>query len=309
LNKDEGVITIRLGEGEALTTEREREARARVRARYGITDEAIVFGVFGALIPEKRLPQILAAMPFVVALEPSARLLLAGAPAVHYDVAADIAAHGLTDRVSMTGYLSSDAEITDHLAACDVSLNLRWPTARETSGPWLRALAAGRPTVITDLAHLGDVPALDPRTWKMNFAEVRGPRTEDRRSGHDSPSHLEPRTSDLGPPTSDLGPDPVCVSIDILDEDHSLRLAMRRLASDAALRARLGVAARQRWERQHSPAVMVADYRRAIADALSRPAPEAPADLPRHLRDMADERLRQLIAPFGMEVSERIRAL
>ena len=27
--------------------------------------------------------------------------------------------------------------------ACDVSLNLRWPTAREMSGPWLRALAAG----------------------------------------------------------------------------------------------------------------------------------------------------------------------
>src|SRR2546430_12142591 len=52
-----------------------------------------------------------------------------------------------------------------HLAACDVTLNLRWPTARETSGPWLRALAAARATVITDLVHHADVPSLDPRTW------------------------------------------------------------------------------------------------------------------------------------------------
>ena len=259
----EAITSIRLGEGELVTSEEERRSRGSVCARCHIPIDAIVFAVIGGLIPEKRISQILAVMPGLIAHVPPAHLLLAGAPVEHYDVRAEIAAHGLADRVTVTGYLETDADVTAHLAACDVSLNLRWPTTRETSGPWLRALAAARPTIISDLVHLAHVPALDPRTWK--------------------PDGL-----------------PVCVSIDVLDEDHSLRLAMRRLGTDAALRARLGCAARAWWEREHSPAVMIDDYKRVIAAAIARPAPAVPASLPRHLRDAADERLRRLIAPFGV---------
>src|SRR6185369_15723618 len=139
------------GHGRLVTPAEEAEARARIRARHGIAEDAVLFGVFGGLTPEKRLPQILAAFRAMLPYAPGARLLLAGAPAPHYDVAADIARHGLADRVTLTGYLDTDESLTDHLASCDVTLNLRWPTARETSGPWLRALAAGRTTVITDL--------------------------------------------------------------------------------------------------------------------------------------------------------------
>ena len=39
----------------------------------------------------------------------------------------------------------------------------------------------------------------------------------------------------------------VAVSIDLLDEDHSLQLALERLATDAVLRQRLGSAARAWW--------------------------------------------------------------
>jgi hypothetical protein len=94
--------------------------------------------------------------------------------------------------VTLTGYLDTTTSLTDHLAACDVTLNLRWPTARETSGPWLRALAAGRATVITDLVHLDDVPSLDPRTWTVN--EARGARREARRQSRRRTSREQPRT-------------------------------------------------------------------------------------------------------------------
>jgi glycosyltransferase involved in cell wall biosynthesis len=262
------MVSIRMGEGVALTPEETRAARSRVRETLGIAEDAVVFGCFGGLTPEKRIPQILAAF---AALEPharSARLLLAGAPSAHYDVAADIAAHGLGDRVILRGYLETDAELTDTLAACDVSLNLRWPTARETSGPWLRALAAGRPTVIMDLAHLGNVPSLDPRTWTVNRLSASGPK-------------------------------PICIASDVLDEDHSLRLAMRRLAADADLRSALGQAARAWWAHEHSVDAMVEDYTRVIADAAGRPDPRP--SLPAHMRDDADGTLRALLAPFGIE--------
>jgi glycosyltransferase involved in cell wall biosynthesis len=338
----ERIVSIRLGEGELLTPEREAEARVAVRARYGIPDEAIVFGCVGGMTPEKRLPQILAAFRATLRQAPSAHLLLAGAAAAHYDVRADIARHGLEPHVTVAGYLERDADLTDHLAACDVSLNLRWPTARETSGPWLRALAAARATIVTDLVHLTDVPSLDPRTWTLNAVsrrEARGARSVSglpersllsaqpsvsrqaprvtgsnaeppqrpqnappasqlahRTSGGEAASGAAGRTSHIAPRTSL----PVCIAIDILDEDHSLRLAMRRLAQDAALRSQLGSAAREWWTREHSVDVMVGDYERVIADAMANPAPEV--QLPAHMRDGGDRRLHALLASLGVTV-------
>jgi glycosyltransferase involved in cell wall biosynthesis len=281
------IVSIRLGHGEAVTPERAREARARVRARYGIADDDVLFGCFGGLTSEKRIPQILQALQAIVPYAPGARLLLAGASAAHYSAAAEISALRLDDRVTSTGYLERDEDLTDHLAACDVSLNLRWPTARETSGPWLRALAAGRATIVMDLAHLADVPSLDPRTWTEDRLWALGFGTWGART--EEPS-LKPNAK---------SPKPICVAIDVLDEDHSLRLAMRRLATDAALRDELGRAGREWWAREHTVNAMADDYERVMRDAATRPAPQV--ELPAHMRDAGDRRLRDLLRPFDVE--------
>jgi glycosyltransferase involved in cell wall biosynthesis len=272
------IVSIRLGHGEAVTPERARDARARIRARYGIADADVLFGCFGGLTSEKRIPQILRALHAILPYAPGARLLLAGAAAAHYSAAADISALRLDDRVTSAGYLEREADLTDHFAACDVSLNLRWPTARETSGPWLRALAAGRATIVMDLAHLADVPSLDPRTWMLN-------------SQFPTPNSQLPTPDSQGP---------VCVAIDVVDEDHSLRLAMRRLATDPALRGELGRAAREWWGRQHTVDAMADDYERVMQDAATRADPQV--DLPAHMRDAGDRRLRALLRPFDVEV-------
>ena len=265
------IVSIRLAHGEALAADRAGEARARIRAAYGIPPDAVLFGVFGGLTPEKRIAQILDALDALIPYAPSARLLLAGPAARHFDVDAAVRERRLQTRVTMTGYLRDDDALLDHLAACDVSLNLRWPTAREMSGPWLRALAAGLPSITTDLAHLADVPSLDPRTWTT-------------RQGN------EPRTAQR---------DPVTVAVDILDEDHSLRLAMRRLATDEDLRASLGAHARAYWDREHSMPQMLEDYRGAIAEAAATPAPKPP--LPAHLVSNGDATLRRVLADFGIQ--------
>lgn len=264
------VESIRLGHGVRLSAERIASASAAVRARHAIPSEAVLFGVFGGLTPEKRLPQVLDAFAALLPYQPSARLLLAGSPAGHYDVTADVSRHGLATSVVLTGYVDHDAAFTEYIAACDVSINLRWPTAREMSGPWLRALAAGRATVISDLAHTADVAVVDPRTWL--------------------PVHASSSVSEA--------PEPVAVSIDVRDEAHSLRLALRRLASDPELRARLGRAALAFWEREHSLPRMLEDYRRVIARAIAAPVPNV--TLPRHLRASGTERLSELLRPFGL---------
>lgn len=264
------VETVRLGHGERLSPEQAVVRRARGRRTHGIPNDAVLFGVFGALTPEKRVPQVLRAFAALLAYQPAARLLLAGAPASHYDTVGEVRRLGIADSVSITGYLENDEAFTDAVAACDVSVNLRWPTAREISGPWLRALAAGKPTITTDLAHTADVPALDPRNWTVSHAS----------------------------PSIDRTPEAVTVAIDIVDEDHSLRLAMRRLASDADLRERLGRVAARYWDDRHSPEGMIADYNSLIARARTMPVPGI--DLPAHLRDDGATTLHALLEPFGI---------
>ena len=168
-------------------------------------------------------------------------------------------------RTLVTGYVASDARLGDYIAACDATLNLRWPTAGEISGPWLRCLALGLPTVIVDLAHLADVPSLDPRTWQTHGGQSAAP---------------------------------VCIAVDILDEDHSLALAMRRLAAQPAFRERLGHAAADYWRREHTVERMVDDYRGLIARALAAPTPAAA--LPPHLRDDGGGVLAGISRQFGL---------
>ena len=175
---------------------------------------------------------------------------------------------GLSEAVLWRDTLHDDAfEVA--IASVDVVINLRWPTAVETSGPWLRALAAGRPTVIVDLAHQPQVPALDPRTWRAYDATDRRP--------------------------------PITVAIDILDEDHSLRLAMRRLAEDRELGAALGSAARAYWEGEHTLTRMADAYESVLAEAAAAPVPPRrpePVDIAR-----LDTHLTSLLAPFGTDVT------
>jgi hypothetical protein len=169
------------------------------------------------------------------------------------------------------------------------------------SGPWLRALAAGRPTITIDLSHLADVPSLDPRTWQVNSIATR----DSRLAARPDPSNREPQTANREPSNRELRTanrntiEPVCVALDILDENHSLRLAMRRMATDEALRTSLGRAARRYWEREHSMPQMLEDYERILADAAARPAPRV--TLPEHLVTNGDRLLNQVLGTFSVD--------
>ena len=259
---DDVIDYIALGEGRVTPlTDFERQV---VRHHLGIRSDVLLFGVSGGLTPDKRVPQVLDAFARLSRRHPNVHLLLAGAPAPYLDVAGAIADSGLTSRVTLAPDLD-DESFDRAIAAVDVSLHLRWPTARETSGPWLQALAAGRPTVIIDLAQHAHVPVVDPRTWQ----------------------------SPVGGPSDDA----VAVGIDIVDEEHSLGLALARLAQDAPLRARLGAAGRRYWEREHSVVRMADDYERLIARTLSRPP--APSRLPPGFLPDPCQPARDLVAPFG----------
>ncbi|HEX7140471.1 MAG TPA: glycosyltransferase family 4 protein [Vicinamibacterales bacterium] len=148
------VETIRMG---VPSLPASRGGRTEIRRRLALPDHAVVFAAFGKITAEKRVPAILTAMEALVREGRPVFAMLVGDAEGYPTLAREIAARGLDDRVRVTGHVA-DGAIGDHLAAADVCLCLRWPTALETSASWLRCLAAGRATVISDLAHLADIP-------------------------------------------------------------------------------------------------------------------------------------------------------
>ncbi|HEV8630792.1 MAG TPA: hypothetical protein VGV61_10780, partial [Thermoanaerobaculia bacterium] len=63
----------------------------------------------------------------------------------------------LAGRVHLLGYVDF-AGLEEAIAATDLCLNLRYPTAGETSASLLRILAVGRPAVVSDYAQFRDLP-------------------------------------------------------------------------------------------------------------------------------------------------------
>lgn len=240
-----------------------------LRRRHGLEPGTVVLAAFGAVTPEKRIDTLLRAFARTRAAGANAHLLLVGQMMPHYDVAAAVRAAGVADAVSVTGFVD-DESLAGYVRLTDVAVCLRWPTGGETSASWLRAIAGGRATIVMDLAQHVDVSTLDPRSWAV--------------------VHARPT---LAPP------DPIAVSIDLMDEDHSLGLALRRLVSDAPLRAALGNAAASHWATHHTVEHMVGDYIGLLVDAGRRAAPAR--DLPAHLRPDGLQHARALLAPFGVD--------
>jgi len=244
-------------------------AAAEVRRRHGIPDEAVVFGCFGRVTPEKGLTGVLRALAQVGPSVPNVRLLVVGEAPSYFDLMAQARELGIADLVVTTGYVDEGA-LPEYLAAMDVTLNLRWPTGRETSAAWMRCLAAGKPTVITDLAHLTNMPSLDLRSMTVACTD---------------PGATEP----------------VCVHVELIDDINMLRLVLRRLTEDPALRDRLGRAARRYWAEHATMTVMARDYEAAFASAATVPNPAKPEAWPAHLTADGTATARALTAGIGTQ--------
>jgi glycosyltransferase involved in cell wall biosynthesis len=131
-------------------------ARADIRRRYDIPANSIVFVAFGLITAEKRIEPVLRALGSLVASGDDVHLLVGGENGFP-GLAAAIEKSRVSDRVHVAGYVE-EARVADFLAAGDVSLSLRWPTAGETSASWIESLAAAKPTIITALPHNANVP-------------------------------------------------------------------------------------------------------------------------------------------------------
>jgi glycosyltransferase involved in cell wall biosynthesis len=133
------------------------DAVMALRARHGLAADDFVVGSFGLVTREKRVETIARAVARAAAHLPALRLLLVGPVADPDRLRRVLQARGILERTLITDRVPL-ADLPAYMGAADLAVHLRYPTGREASAALLRVLAQGRPTVVSDLEHLADIP-------------------------------------------------------------------------------------------------------------------------------------------------------
>jgi glycosyltransferase involved in cell wall biosynthesis len=240
-----------------------REAGLALRRRFGLPEDAPVLGSFGFQTPIKRT--VLGVRALAAPGLERAHLLVVGEEAPGTGVLEAAHRAGVAARVHVTGYLPF-ADFTSAIAAADLCLNLRYPTAGETSASLLRVMAAGRAAVVSDYAQFTELPAAI--AVKVPLAPPAEPE-----AGWPEPAPQEAAAAAEAREVAGL----------------AARLAAL-LAEPDRLRA-MGEAAREHVRRHHDPRRAAAAVAAACAEWAAAPPPagagprrdEPPAGLPSSL--------------------------
>ena len=131
--------------------------RHRFRDRLGLDETTPLIGIFGFLKPYKRIAESLRAFRRLTRLVPEAKMILVGEPHPELPLASLIRSLGLSAHVQVLGFAPID-DFVGYLAACDIVLNLRYPTVGESSGTLLRALGLGKAALVSDIGAFAEFP-------------------------------------------------------------------------------------------------------------------------------------------------------
>jgi glycosyltransferase involved in cell wall biosynthesis len=131
-------------------------SRDEARRRLGLGKETILAS-FGLVTPEKRVSIALRCLKRMLAEDVDARYILVGGTVPHYDARQEAEQLGVAERVLFTERVSG-SDFGLYASSADICLNLRYPSAGETSATLLRLLAAGKAVMVTDQMRELDYP-------------------------------------------------------------------------------------------------------------------------------------------------------
>jgi glycosyltransferase involved in cell wall biosynthesis len=122
--------------------------------KHSIKDSQVVIGCLGFIGPTKRLAVVCEALQRLRG-KVDFRLLIVGAGD---DVSGMIAANSLDDVTIRTTFVDGD-EFSAYLRLSDIVVNLRYPSMGESSGTLTRAMALGKPCIVTNSGSFADLPS------------------------------------------------------------------------------------------------------------------------------------------------------
>ena len=117
----------------------------------------IVLASFGLATPEKRINKVLNVLGDLRWYYPSLLFLIVGEVATHYSLREEVKRREMQEFVEITGHVDR-AQFHRLMTRSDIVINLRYPSAGEMSATLLRALAYGKPVLMSRLEHLQEIP-------------------------------------------------------------------------------------------------------------------------------------------------------
>jgi hypothetical protein len=127
------------------------------RAELQLPTDRLLIGAFGYVTEAKRLPVVMKAFKQLLAVIPEAMFVIVGEDHWKHSIAPLISELEMDDHVLITGY-TKERQFFQYLKAADIVVNLRYPTAGESSGTLIRTLGAGKPLITSDFGQYGDMP-------------------------------------------------------------------------------------------------------------------------------------------------------
>ncbi|HTS78527.1 MAG TPA: glycosyltransferase [Bryobacteraceae bacterium] len=131
--------------------------RLGYRTRLGLSEATPLIGIFGFLKPYKRVAESLRAFRRLIRVIPDARMILVGEVHPELPLEGMVRSMGLSAHVRHIGFAPIE-DFNGYMSACDVVLNLRYPTVGESSGTLLRALGLGKAVVVSDVGSFREYP-------------------------------------------------------------------------------------------------------------------------------------------------------
>jgi glycosyltransferase involved in cell wall biosynthesis len=128
----------------------------RFRNELGLGPRTLLAGVFGHQRESKRLPVVLRALQRVWSAGADVRLLVAGR-FESSDLERSLAGQLSDPRIIRAGYLA-EPDFWRYAAAVDLCINLRYPTAAETSGIAIRLMGIGKPVAFSNGTETANIP-------------------------------------------------------------------------------------------------------------------------------------------------------
>jgi glycosyltransferase involved in cell wall biosynthesis len=128
----------------------------RFRRELGLGPRTMLVGAFGHQRESKRLRVVLRALERAWNSGTDVRLLVAGS-FTSSDLERSLDGQLSDPRILRAGYLT-EPDFWRYAAAVDLCINLRYPTAAETSGIAIRLMGIGKPVVFSSGAEVANIP-------------------------------------------------------------------------------------------------------------------------------------------------------
>jgi ubiquinone/menaquinone biosynthesis C-methylase UbiE/glycosyltransferase involved in cell wall biosynthesis len=152
-NKPVATIPMHIGKDDYI----QEDSRNQIREQLGFNPENIILASFGFISPIKHIDIALRAVAKLVKEFPQVRYVLVGESNHIYNVRHDIQTLHLQEFVRVTEFVD-EKTYNDYLNIVDISINLRYPSAGETSLTLHQSFAAGIPTLVSNYRQYAEYP-------------------------------------------------------------------------------------------------------------------------------------------------------